>query len=159
MVQIPAPPTGKNVVHQDEIRRDVIKCEELAAREFPETWGFLCGPKIEGEAGGFRNVIAKYHGGTAGVASWTLYNKRVKDGSRLGVAAREMDEKLKPKMGYRQVGHRSNIVPGIVDKYGRTLTKGDDEGYDCIPTRSAALALRSHSEHTIGDSVRGESSK
>ncbi|KAG8467929.1 hypothetical protein KFE25_006981 [Diacronema lutheri] len=142
----------QNFVHAHEIRRDAIKREELAAREFPDTWGFLCGPKLEAETHGFRNVIAKYHASQAG---WTLRHKRVHDDSALGRMAREIDNKLKPKMGQVLQGteHRTNIVPGIVDKHGRVLTK-TNSGYDCIPTRYAALALRSHAEHTIGDSVR-----
>lgn len=141
----------KNLVHVDLLRADAIKREELAAREFPGTWGFLCGPKLEAETHGFRNVIAKYH---ASQTAWTLRHKRVHDDSELGRKAREIDNRLKPKVGGILQGstHRSNIIPGIIDKHGRVLTK-TDEGYDCIPTRYAGLALRSHAEHTIGDSV------
>lgn len=130
----------------------MIRKEELAAREFPETWGFLCGPKVEGETAGFKNVITKYYGGAG---SWALRKKRVFDDSQLGRTAREIDDALKPKMGNVLQGttHRTNIVPGIVDKHSRVLTR-TDQGYDCIPNRYAGLALRSHFEHTVGDSVR-----
>mmetsp|Transcript_21911 Transcript_21911/g.64646 ORF Transcript_21911/g.64646 Transcript_21911/m.64646 type:complete len:175 (+) Transcript_21911:239-763(+) len=124
----------------------------LAAREFPDTWGFLCGPKIEPANHGFRSTIAKYHGGKSG--DWHLAHKRIRDDSELGLMARKIDNDMKPKMGTVLQGteHRTNIVPGIIDKYGRKLTT-TNMGYDCIPNRSAALALRSHYEHTIGDTV------
>lgn len=149
---LPHASAEKNFVHQDEIRRDAIKREEYAARDFPDTWGFLCGPKLEAETHGFARTIAKYHGG---VGSWTLVHKRIVDDSALGLKAREIDNALKPKIGKLtlEATHRSNVKPGLVDKYGRTLIK-TDLGYDCIPTRSAALALRSHHESTVGDSVR-----
>jgi hypothetical protein len=141
---------AKNFVHVDEIRRDAIRREELTAREFHDTWGFLCGPKLEAESHGFRNVTAKYHGGQH---DWTLGHKRVRDDSELGRTAREMAKNMLPTPGVVQsTVHTSNIISGIVDKYGRTLTR-TNQGYDCIPNRSAALALRSHAEHTIGDTV------
>lgn len=135
------------------MRRDSIISEQRAAAEFPQTWGFLCGPKLEPQMTGFRNVIAKYHGGAGG--AWTLHHKRVHDDSALGHAAREMEMKLKPKMGQLLSGttHKTNIIPGLRDSHGRTLTT-TNEGYDCIPNRSAAMALRSHTAHTIGDTVR-----
>lgn len=133
-----------NYVHEDEIWRQRLNNETEGAAVWNSNWGFLAGRDQQAPRG-FSERVAKY---SYGPSKWTVKSVRVPDNSEEGVAAAQSEQDARKMMSTLAWDTQP---PGTCKPHaakGMTLVADTTKG---VPTREAALLMRSHKFQSLGD--------
>jgi len=147
-------PGETNYIHEAEIWRQRLKTEVEQAAQWHDNWGFLAG-REQGEPRGFSEKVAKY---SYGHAQWSVSSVRVPDNTEEGIAAAMSEQNARKLMSTLKwdtlpaTETKKCLMPSGPNK-GMVLVPSDKSG---VPTREAALLMRSHKFQSLGDACLTE---
>jgi hypothetical protein len=144
---------GVNYVHMETLWRQRLEEEERGDKEWHKNWSFLAN-KQQSAPRGFSTVATKYaYGGT----KWTLRQSRVPDNSEEGMSAAVAELAARKRISTLTWQTPTvNLTKPCEAKgayTGGSLVQSDTSG---VPSREAALLMRTHHFQTLGDACLTE---